>query len=248
MNKLKEKLAKGKIVLGTWCEIPSPEFINVLATAGLDFVIIDMEHGAMDFATTGEMTMAAQVEKCSVLIRVARNDESDILRALELAPEGIVVPHIETVQDSKKAIQFTKYPPVGMRSLNPFTRAGSYHTTPTYTTSQNENNIVSLIVEGKKGIANIEKILDKNIDVIYIGTYDISTVLGVPGEIKHKKVLNTLETLVKKIRKQGKIAACMFHDEEELAYFKRIGIQMICYKVDTAVVYDSFSKIKRSIA
>ena len=59
---LKERLRKGEFILGTWCEIPSPELINVLAKAGLDFVIIDMEHGAMDFTTCSRMVIAAQVE------------------------------------------------------------------------------------------------------------------------------------------------------------------------------------------
>ncbi len=244
MNKLKEKLSIGKNVLGTWCEIPSPEFINVLAKAGLDFVIIDMEHGTMDFTTASRMVMAAQAEGCSAIIRVSRNGESEILRALEIAPQGIIVPHIESPADTTKALSYTKFPPVGTRSYNPFTRAGGYHTSAENPKEQNTDVLLSLIVEGKKGIHNLEKIVDENVDSIYIGTYDISMALGIPGDVKNKKVTKTLEKMVKTITRKGKVAGCMFHDENELTYFKSIGIQFLCYKADTSVIFDEFQKIR----
>lgn len=72
---LKEKIKQGKNVLGTWCDIPSPAVVNVIAKAGLDFVIIDMEHGVMDFKIAQEMVMAAECEGCEALIRVSQNEE-----------------------------------------------------------------------------------------------------------------------------------------------------------------------------
>src|SRR5579872_3926810 len=106
MKSLKKKLADNEFVIGTWCELPSPEFINVLAKTGLDFVIIDMEHGAVDISVASKLLMAAEADGCSPLIRVAKNDESAILKALEIAPQGIIVPHIATVADRKKAVSY----------------------------------------------------------------------------------------------------------------------------------------------
>lgn len=242
---LKEKLEKGKFVLGTWCEIPSPELTNVLAKAGLDFIIIDMEHGVMDFTTCSRMVIAAEVEGCSPLVRVCRNDESDILRALETAPEGVIIPHIESVEDRDRAINYIKFSPAGKRSLNPYTRAGGYHCSKDFTRQQNKNLFCGLIVEGKNGILALEKILDnKEVDLIYIGTYDISLALGIPGDTGNKKVIQTLIQMVKLIRSKNKIAGCMFHTDKELRLFKKMGVQFLCYKVDTGVIFDSFSKIK----
>lgn len=244
MESLKKKLNDNKFVLGTWCEIPSPEFINVLAKAGMDFVIIDMEHGAIDITTASKMIMAAEADGCSPLIRVSRNDEITILKALEIAPQGIIVPHIESIADRKKAVSNTKFSPQGKRSLNPFTRAGGYHSYSSYTDDQNKNILLSLLIESKNGINDIDKIIDENIDLIYIGTYDISLALGIPGDVSNKKVTTVIEKIVKAIRKKGKAAGCMFHNEQELIYFKKIGIQFLCYKVDTAVVYDEFHRVK----
>lgn len=241
---LKEKLYKGKFVIGTWCELPSPEVINVLAKSGLDFVIIDMEHGAMDFRIASHMIMAAESDNCSPIIRVSRNDESDILRALEIAPKGIIVPHIESVEDRKKAINYIKFSPLGVRSLNPYTRAGSYQSSKDFTKKQNKDILSILIIEGKKGIIQIDEIIDdESIDVIYVGAYDLSVALGIPGDTKNITIVNTLKDISKKAKEKNKIVGYMFHDKDEYKLLKRLGIQFLCYKVDTTVILDTFRNI-----
>lgn len=241
---LKEKLYKGMSVIGTWCELPSPEVINVLAKAGLDFVIIDMEHGSMDFKTASHMIFAAESDNCSPIIRVSRNDESDILRSLEIAPKGIIVPHIESVEDRKKAISHIKFSPLGMRSLNPYTRAGSYQSSKDFTKKQNEDILSIIIIEGKKGISQLEKIIDdKSVDIIYVGAYDLSIALGIPGDTKNKMIVEMLKDIVKKAKKKNKIVGYMFHDQDEYLFLKQLGVQFLCYRVDTAVILDAFKKI-----
>lgn len=244
----KEKLHSGKTVLGTWCEIPSPEFINVLAKAGMDFVIIDMEHGAMDYRVAGQMVMAAEVEGCGSIIRVPDNTESAILRALEVAPDGVIVPHIQSAKERKTAISCMKFPPFGIRSLNPFVRAGEYHSSKDFTKNQNDKTVAAILVEGIRGIRDIAKIVDDPmLDLIYMGSYDISLALGVPGETNHPKVIKTLKDMTRVITRKKKVAGCMFHDKEDLAFFKDLGVNFLCYKVDTSIVYDEIVQIKKLI-
>lgn len=243
MISLKDKLYSGKTVIGTWCEIPSPEFINVLAKAGMDFVIIDMEHGAMDYELAGKMVMAAEVEGCSPLIRVPMNNEPTILRALEVAPEGIIVPHIDTGKERKNVINAVKFPPIGNRSLNPFVRAGGYYSKPHFTEEENKRTLTGILVESLEAIKNIERIVDdENLDIVYMGSYDISAALGCPGDTKNPKVLATLKKLAKVIRKNKKIAGCLFHTKEDLEFFKEIDVTFLCYKADTAIVFDAVQK------
>ncbi len=245
---LKDKLLKGQVVFGTWCEIPSPELIHVVASGGMDFVIIDMEHSSMDFQIAGQMVMAAEVEGCSPLIRVSKNDDSAILRALEVKPEGILVPHIDSAVDRKKVIQAAKFAPIGNRSLNPYVRAGGYRSRKDFTKSENDRTITGILVESLSGVKNINSIIsDDNLDLIYLGSYDLSVALGCPGETKNHNVLNTLEKLTKIITKKGKIVGSMFHDQEELNYFKKIGTQFLCYKVDTSILFDEIARVKKLI-
>ncbi len=245
---LKNKLAAGKTVLGTWCEIPSPEFINVLAKAGMDFVIIDMEHGSADFEQAGKMVVAAEVEGCSPIIRVPTNNDSVILRALELGAEGVIVPHVESVEERKRVIDAMKFPPVGKRSLNPYVRAGGYKSTPNFTKEQNKKTLSAILVESLPGIEDLENIIDDDyLDVVYMGSYDISIALGVPGDTKHPKVVETLKKMTKIITKKGKTAACLFHSNDDLHFFKKIGVKFLCYKVDTAIVLDEVQRVKKLI-
>lgn len=242
---LKERIKDGKAVYGTWCLIPSPEVINILAKAGLNFVLIDMEHGAMDYARAQLMVMAAAAEGCEALIRVAKNDEADILRALDTGASGVIVPHIDGVEDGRLAISYMKYPPVGIRGFSPYTRAGGYVSRPGHTTNENKRIITGIIIEGANGFENLSKIIDDpELDLVYIGTYDLSAVLGVPGDVKNRKVLDILEKCVKEIRDKGKVAGCLFHDLDELRYFTDMGIRFLAYKVDSSVLYDGFSFIK----
>lgn len=245
---LKEKLAQGKNVFGTWCELPSPEVVNVLSKAGLDFVIIDMEHGPMDFEQAGQMVMAAQAEGCCPLVRVSRNDESDILRALEIGSSGILVPHISSVADRINVVRYAKFAPVGNRSFNPYTRAGGYGARPFDLNMQNNDLLTAIMIEDKNGIMMLKEIIsDVNIDMVYIGAYDLSVALGVSGDTNNEKVLTELENMVKIIRSAGKSVGCMFHSEKELEFYKNIGVQFLCYKVDTSVIFDEFLKIKKLV-
>jgi 4-hydroxy-2-oxoheptanedioate aldolase len=240
---LKEKLRLGKTVIGTWCEIPSPEFINVLAKAKMDFVIIDMEHGAMDYEKAGRMVMAAEIEGCSPIIRVGQNNENIILRALEVNPEGIIVPHVENARERKMVVDAVKFAPSGNRSLNPFVRAGGYTSKPGFTKQQNDRTVVAILVEDKGGIKNIKTIVnDPDLDIVYMGSYDISVALGCPGETSNPKVLSTLERLAKIITAKNKIAGCMFHDQKDLAFFRKIGVKFLCFKADTSIVYDEVQR------
>jgi len=248
MNKtresLKQRLKKGEYVLGTWCILPSPEVVNVLAKAGLDFVLIDMEHGPADYKTALMMTMAAQAEGCEAIIRVGQNNESDVLKALDIGADGVIVPHIENSADRKRAISYIKYPPIGVRGFSPYARAGSYTSRPGHTIIENKLTISGIIVEGEEGIKNLDEIIDdKNLDIVYIGVYDLSAVLKIPGQVNNPQIHKLLKECVGKIRKKGKIAAALFHSLEELKLFKKIGIQVLCYKVDTSVIFDSYNSI-----
>ncbi len=243
---LKESLKKGKFVLGTWCDLPSSAVVNVLAKAKLDFVIIDLEHGPMDYKMAQDMVMAAECEGAEALVRVPRLDESDILRALDIGATGVIVPHIESVEDRKKAVTYSKFLPQGKRGFNPYVRCGGYsQATREYFNDQNNRVILGLILEGVAALNDLESIIDSpEVDLVYIGAYDLSVALGFPGEVNHPEVLKELEKAVKKIIKAKKSAGCMIHNSSDLKKFKEMGVQFMAYKVDSAIIYDAVSQIK----
>jgi len=242
---LKNKLKNGDFVLGTWCTLPSPNVVNILAKSGLDFIIIDMEHGVIDFNIASQMIMAAEAEGCEVIIRVQNNNESDILKALDIGSNGILVPHIETIGDCNKAISYMKYPPIGIRGFSPYTKAGGYTLKENHTSIENEKLLSAIILEGHSGVNNINAIINNiNLDLIYLGAYDLSVVYGIPGDVTHPIVIKTLKECTQIIKENDKIAGALFHNVDELEFFKSIGIQLLCYKVDANVLFECFNLIK----
>ena len=123
-SSFRERLAAGEVVVGTWSVIPSSWVAEVLAVAGLDFIIVDMEHGPSGFDVAAEMVRAAQLHGCAPLVRVPSLDESAILRALDLGPAGVVIPQVQSSEDVRRVIEYSKYPPIGQRGHSPFTRSG----------------------------------------------------------------------------------------------------------------------------
>lgn len=243
---LKKKIKNNKCVFGTWCVIPSPEVVNIIAKTGLDFIIIDMEHGPVDFVTAQRMIMAAESANCETIIRVPGNNEQDILKALDIGACGIIVPHADSILRVKTAISFIKYPPAGKRGYSPYTKAGGYFHRDKYIYEENERILTGIIIEEKNGLSNISKIVDEEeLDIVYIGTYDISAVLGIPGKVQDKSVLKFLEGAVEKINKAGKFAGCLFHDLKELNYFKDMGVKFLTYKVDSSIIYDAYYSISK---
>ena len=240
---IKEKLQLGQEVYGTWCMLPSPEVIDVIAKSGLDFVIIDMEHGAMNYSTAQQMTIAAQAEGCNAIVRTPRKDESNILKSLDIGSDGIIIPHVNSKSEANSCIQYAKYPPIGNRSYSPYTRCGGYKTNPNFFNISNKNSFVSIIIEDKEGLDNIESIVDNNfIDMVYIGTYDIASSLGC--SVEDKQVLNELERCAKIIKKYNKSVGCLYHNKKELNFFQSIGVNFLVYGVDSRILYNEYSKIK----
>jgi 4-hydroxy-2-oxoheptanedioate aldolase len=245
-NKLKDRLKKGETVLGTWCILPSASVVNVLAVSGLDFLVIDMEHGPIGYETAEDMVRSAESENCSPLIRVPKNDETEILRALDIGAHGVVVPHIENVEQRKLAIKSAKYFPLGERGLSPFTRAGGYDPVKPDQHAEKENNgtMTVLIVEGKKGIENLDSIIDdKNIDVVYFGLCDLSQAIGVPGQLDHPELKKYVEMCVGKVKDKKKAAGAFTSSLEQLRWFKEIGIQFITYSLDSTELCRRFKYI-----
>jgi len=245
---LKERLKAGENLLGTWCLMPSPHAVNVIAKAGFDFVIIDMEHGCMGIESASNMAFAAEADGCHAVVRVPANEESIVLRALELGVDGVIAPHIDSVEDAEAFGKHAKYPPAGKRGFSPYARAGDYHFTKGNTKVQNESVLSGIIVEGLDALKKMDKIAaNPNIDLIYVGTYDISSALGIPGEVKDEKVVSILKEAVKKIRAAGKFAGCMAHSREEAEFMRGIGVQFLLYGVDTLAIYEHYSKIRQQV-
>lgn len=246
---MKNKLINKSFVLGTWVETPSYYSINVIAKSGLDFVIIDMEHGVSNFDLAQNMVISAQAEGVSALIRVPKVDESYILRALDSGCDGIIVPQVKSYEDVERIVEYAKYAPIGKRGFNPFVRAGNYsNKNPDYTKNQNENKIIGVILESLDALNDIEKIAaNEYIDVIYLGQYDLSLAFGKAGDIKHPKVLEFMDKAIKIAKKYNKHIGYMVHSANDVKEAVEKNIKFLVYKTDTSILFDGYNNFINSL-
>ena len=244
---MRQRLKDGEVLCGPWCVVPSPAVANIVAASGFDFLVVDMEHGITSFETAENMVRAAHSEGVHALIRQPNFNEDLVLKSLETGSDGLICAHVESAEDAAKAVSYSRYYPQGVRGFSPFTRAGRYSggdDIRRHAAIQNERVTVGIILEGKNGLDNLDAILQvEGIDLIYIGAYDLSQALGMPGDVNHPKIKETMESCVKKIR-QADIAVGGFvaRTADDIRWMTDIGMQFISYLVDCAVMHLAFKE------
>jgi len=240
-NNLKEALEEGKNVFGPFMKFTDPAAVEIMGFAGFDFVIIDAEHGPISMQSAQNMIRAAETANITPIIRVSSNDEALILRALDIGAQGIEIPQINSKSQAIKAVKSVKYSPQGERGVCRYVRAANYSSMDKfkYFKSANEETMIIAHIEGVEGINNLDEILSvPGIDVIFIGPYDLSQSLGIPGEVNNPLVTEKMEEVVLKC-KQNKIAVGTFADDIKTAKFwVSLGVQYMAFSVDVGILYD----------
>ena len=247
MNNLNTQ--RERIKIGTWAEIPSPYVTNVMATAGFDFSIIDMEHGIIDFNIAQNMVFAAHAANRQAFVRVPAIDESWVTRTLDTGCDGIVFPGVSSLADAKEIVRLCCFAPDGERGFNPFVPAGNYHKVPSdYFEKENKRITIGIILEGKDVFCQLDEILAiPQISVLYIGQYDLSMALGVPGEVTNREVLRIMADTVKKASSAGKSTGCMVHSIKEAKDVINQGFSFIVYKVDCDIIFESVNSFVEGV-
>jgi 4-hydroxy-2-oxoheptanedioate aldolase len=242
-NFIKSKLQKKESVIGTWILIPSIELIDVITSTGIDFVILDFEHSALDFRTAQMAIIACERNKVSPIVRVSKISEDEILKFLDMGIHGIQVSHIETQSQAEELVKVTSFHN-GTRGLSPFTRAGKFSKAnlPEHIQTADKNILRSVILESHMALKNIDEILNvPEIDIFYIGLFDLSRDLGVPGQVNSPVVLDKLHELNDKIKAHGKVMGTISSSSEDIKLYKRMGINFIAHLSDTSMIFNQYS-------
>lgn len=179
------------------CTIPSAAVTQAIAASGADCVIIDLEHGAIDYAAAHAMIAATQGTDCTPVVRIAAHDAQHVKRALDLGAQGIMFPLIETAEQAREAVASLRYPPIGKRSFGPFL-AHSYQgsTLQDYPGAVDGSLFCCLLTETVAAVENIEEICAvEGIDMIVPAQFDLSTSLGIPGDFSNPLFQDAVKTI-----------------------------------------------------
>jgi 4-hydroxy-2-oxoheptanedioate aldolase len=234
-NFLKATLDRGDSVIGTWAIMPSIVTADVIAATGIDFLVIDEEHGPIGFETAQAMAIACDSRGVSPVIRVGGVIEAEILRALDVGAHAIHVPNVKAAEDARRIVGFAKYPPAGDRGFSPFTRAGGYSAANSewLTSEANDNTLVCIHIEGSDAVERIGSFLEvEGIDIVFVGLYDLSKSMGLPGQVDHPDVLAKLDECIDAIRSAGKVPGTIANTPAQMRTMLERGVRYLTYSVD----------------
>jgi len=227
-NPVKEKLAAGDSVLGAFVNIGSPVIVELLALAGMDYVVLDGEHTTLGPESAENMYRAAESKGIVPITRVGQNDPQVIQKFMDAGSMGIQMPLVNNKNECQQFVDSIKYPPVGNRGLAAV-RAASYGLAgplAQYVEEANDATLVIPQVETSKGFDNVEEILSvPGVDVLFLGPTDISVALGHPGQVTHPDVLSLIEKFAVQANKAGTAAGTIARDFDEYLYWKERGIR-----------------------
>tara|TARA_B100000902_G_scaffold394418_1_gene450726 strand:- start:481 stop:1236 length:756 start_codon:yes stop_codon:yes gene_type:complete len=249
INSLKSVFKKKSYALGTWISIPSAINVDIIAASdNIDFLIFDREHGPTSFEEIQQMVIATKSRNKLSIIRPRDLSESEILSSLDLGVDGLQISNISSAEQVQTIKDYAFYPPKGNRGFSPFNRANNY--SRKYRPSFKKlNNALELIinVEGLDGLKNLDSIC-KNLPVgsiIFIGAYDLSKALGIPGLVEDKRVYNELERASKIISDHKLFPGTIASSNKQLQKLIAIGYKYIPFLADTEMLLGAYDSIQR---
>ncbi len=193
---LKDKLKNNTLTIGSWLTIAHQSVVEIMATAGFDWLAIDMEHAAIGYESAQNVIGHIQGNGMKALVRVSKNEEVVIKRILDAGADGVIVPMIKNAQEAKQAVEYVKYPPEGKRGVG-LSRAQQYGIgLESYKKWLKNQVLIIAQIEHVEAVENLESILQiEGIDGIIVGPYDLSASMGLAGELTHPKVLKSLQKI-----------------------------------------------------
>lgn len=239
---LKNKLNNNQLTLGSWVTIGHPAVVDIMASAGFEWLVIDMEHTSIDLTTAHNLIATIQANGMKALVRVSKNEEVIIKRILDMGADGIVVPMVKSIADALEAIDYAKYPPVGKRGVGLF-RAQKYGLGfDDYKKWVNEELVIIAQIEHIEAVENIEEIIKTDgIDGIIIGPYDLSGSMGYPGEYHRDDVKKAIEHVLDECEKNNFPSGFHVIESDPSKLQERIsqGCTFLAYSLDFFFLGDS---------
>ena len=227
-NTLKQRLQDGQAVFGVMITFPSATMVEMLGHLGFDWVLIDNEHGSITVDNSEDLVRAAEITGMAPIVRPVGNKPEIIAPFLDRGAWGVQIPHVNTAEEARAAVDAVKYPPVGHRGLFSGSRPGEYGfagATADYVDEANRNTLVCLMLEEVEAIENLEEMVTVDgVDVFFIGSGDLSASMGYPGQQTHPEVQALMEKGITTIREAGKIAGCSCPDSY-VPKFLGMGVQ-----------------------
>jgi 2-keto-3-deoxy-L-rhamnonate aldolase RhmA len=237
LQKLRKKLATDEAVYGIWVTLESPSISEMAVALGLDWIVVDAEHGHLDWKEILEHVRAAVRSDTVVLVRIAELNAGTIKRALDIGADGVMIPWIETAEQLRQAVAFATYPPEGIRGIGAERATAWGQCFVECTQEANENVLVVPIVESVTGGKNIQALLQvSGVEIVFIGPADYSSSAGFRGQWEGPGVAKELLAIKDAVHASGKRCGVVATSHENLLERQSQGFRMLGFGTDCGML------------
>lgn len=249
-NLLKEKIAKNENTLGVFQVLGDASIAEIIGYAGFDYVLIDTEHGPFDVQEAQEYVRASKLAGTTPLVRVKDRSRNSILKMLDIGAMGLVIPHLHDLDEIKRVVEYGKYYPVGERGFG--ATSGNTFLTAEYTKKgidelfrvHNEESLIIPQCETKESLENIEDIVKiDGVDGIFIGPYDLSISLDIPGQTESPQIIEAVKRVIKACKAEDKFTIIYTDKVESIQKNYDLGVDSVTYSSDASILSEMLTNI-----
>ena len=248
MDWIREKVLKGRPLAGTFLTLGSGAIAELACRAGLEWILVDTEHGLGDYNALANQIQAARLLSVPSIVRVLSNEPGYFKRALDLGAAGIMVPQVRTAQEATRAVQAMRYPPDGIRGLTRTSRASNFgEKIDDYFSKANRNLLTVIQIETKESIENIDQIASiDGVDVLFIGPSDLSCNLEIPCDLQHPQLRASIRKVVDSAKRHQKQTGILIKDPLQIPAFVEDGFCLIALETDLSIIKKGMRAVSES--
>ena len=250
LNKLRRAIEENGHAVGTFLGVSTPSIVEILGYTGLDFVVIDTEHGPYDTMPVSDLIRASQSRGMAPVARVADVTHKEIQRAVDNGAEGIIIPCLRSMDDFRKAVELCKFPPLGSRGFIKARGSGfgneewAEGTLEEYMHNSNEKVLLLPQCETREALENIEAIVDiEGIDGIFIGPFDLSISMGIPGQFDAPQFRRAVSRVLTACKEAGKLCMIFTSSVEEAKAYMDQGFDAVANSIDTIMFRNAYKEM-----
>jgi 2-keto-3-deoxy-L-rhamnonate aldolase RhmA len=248
---LKQLAASRELKVGNFIvEFATPGIGHILKAAGMDFAFFDMEHSGFSFETLKSAVRYFEAAGVPTIVRVPAQESDMLARACDMGAEGLIAPMISTVAQAQAMVDAVKYFPAGRRGVGLQMAHDNYRAAPVADAlkAANDRTAVICLIETAEGARNVDAIAAlPGVDGLWVGHFDLSVSLGIPGEFGHPKFSIAMDGIIAAAKKHGKALGRLVPNVEQGIAYHRQGFDFICYSGDVWVLRDGLAAAGKAI-
>ncbi len=247
---VKSKLRAGQPVLVNKICFPNADLAELIGLMGFDCLWICTEHLAIDASVLKDMIRACRASGMDSMIRTGQDSYDDFTRFLESGATGLMIPHVKNSEHAREIVKRAKFPPIGKRGIDGISADADFGLADTneYIKHANDETFIVVQIEDEYALDDIEQIAQvEGIDVLFLGPADLSLSMGITNQVKHKKILQAIEKIIKACENSSAVCGTPYIDVEHCKRLMNMGVKFFTGTSDSGIIRAGFSALKESL-